>query len=228
MGPVTNQGRRQVKKSRRLDQFDASQQVEINQGIFQLRLIGAVNQVKTVSQSCSATFQLIDRGLDLFDQQTSRTKETEHPGLGQSLDQRHGADSLGHRAANKGVTDCVIGTESGITKALQWTGQRHATESLRIAIDRNDSRCAGHDLVVTILCQEIERLVDAAQTVDQRRACCDLLTRQEQAKRRGGFMFRYVQKDLPEIVIICKSSIYRIIRQQKLLIIVIFLSANKY
>ena len=107
-------------------------QVQVNDGLLHLRLVGAVDQVEAVRQVRHRARQSIDGRRDASERQAGRSEETQHPRPSHLLDEVGRANAVGHRAAEVGVAQAVVGrgrilsprlegTTAG-TKKVRWPG----------------------------------------------------------------------------------------------------------
>ncbi len=128
-------------------------------------------------------------------------KKPSIPAMGQSLDHGHGADPLGHGATHVRIANGVIPTEVCITKLFHGQGSAMPLKTCPSPLLQRGASCASHHPGVTPLCQQVEGLVDTAQSSGQGRPCSHLLTGSKHPQRALIFVLRLLQKTLPEEIV---------------------------
>ena len=79
-GAIADHGQRQVEVRRRLDEADAAAQVQIDDGRFDARLVGRVDEVEAVRQVAEVCLEAVDGLLDAAERQARGAEEAEHAG----------------------------------------------------------------------------------------------------------------------------------------------------
>ena len=137
---ITHNGQREVEKGRGFDQRDASAEIEVDHGRFQLGLAGAMNQVHPERKRIAGEFlDTVNRVLDRPEREPGRAEDPQEAASGHRFDNFDRADAVGHCARHAGKSQAVPGPKlrvSQVFKPTAWNRRRQAAAVIARAARR--------------------------------------------------------------------------------------------
>jgi hypothetical protein len=143
---VADNRRREAHEGRGLDARNPAGEEGIDQGVFERRLIGRVNQVRAPG-GAGCVGEVGENGVEVafdpFKAQTAGPVEGQEAGAGRGADERHRGDARGHGASDIGVAGAVLFVEGAIAQPFGMHGRQQPVDGQAPWVRRRRQAAAG-------------------------------------------------------------------------------------